>query len=126
MSQQFSTVEISVNSTTYTFQPYDRGANGAFVFRQAGQGVYLPRLLVSTSNNDDASDRMTIQSTEPRTCEPDDACVETKVLGNDLVKTELRFLAATSEADRKLQINKHIALLQELREIIETRGVIYS
>lgn len=123
---QFSLIEIEVDSSTYGFVPYDRGQNGAFVFRESGAGVHAPRLIVATAVNDNSSDKLNVQYNVPRTCASDVACDVDKVLGTDLVKTELRFLATTSKADRALQIDKQIALLQELRNLIEDRQVMYS
>lgn len=122
---KFSNIDLSVDSVTYTFQPYDRGANGAFVFREKGVSVHAPRAVVSTVTNDSASDKMTVQLNTPKSC-PSDDCGPDLMLGTDLVKTELRFLATTSKQDRALQIDKQIALLQELRNIIEDRAVMYS
>lgn len=122
----FSNIEVTVGSSTVTFQPYDRGANGAFVYRQSGPTVHAPRLVLSALVNDSSSDKLVVQLNEPRTCPSDVECAIDKVLGTDLVKTELRFLATTSKTDRQTQIDKHIALLQELRDLIETRSVVYN
>lgn len=122
----FSNIEVTVGGSTVTFQPYDRGANGAFVYRQSGPTVHAPRLVLSALVNDSSSDKLVVQLNEPRTCPSDVECSIDKVLGTDLVKTELRFLATTSMTDRQTQIDKHIALLQELRDLIETRSVVYN
>lgn len=125
---QFTKLEIAVDSTSYEYLPYDRGQNGAFVFRESNglSTVYAPRLVVHTANNDAASDKMTVQSNTPRvkTCGVD--CPVDTQIGTDLVKTEMRFLASTSKAERALAISKHIAVLEELRDVIEDRDVIYS
>lgn len=122
---KFTNIAIDVDSVNFTFLPYDRGANGAFVYRQDGISVHAPRVVVSTITNDTASDKMTVQLNTPQTC-PSTDCGPDLMLGTDLVKTELRFLATTSKLDRVLQIDKQVALLQELRGIIEDRAVMYS
>lgn len=122
----FSNIEVTVGGSPVTFQPYDRGANGAFVYRQSGPTVHAPRLVLSALVNDSASDKLVVQLNEPRTRPSDVERAIDQVLGTDLVKTELRFLATTSMTDRQTQIDKHIALLQELRDLIETRSVVYN
>lgn len=126
MSIPFGNIDVTVNSVDYSFLPYDRGANGAFVYRMEGVSVHAPRVVVSTALNDLASDKQTVQLNVPRICPSDVSCGPDVILGTDLVKTELRFLATTSVGDRVLQIDQHIALLQELRELIEQRGTIYA
>lgn len=121
---QFTTIDLVVNSVNVSYLPLDRGANGAFVYRKAGASIYAPRVVISTSVNDSANDKMTVQNNVPRTATSPDSVI-TQV-GTDLVKTELRFLATTSEVDRIEQIDTQIALLQELRGVIETRNVIYA
>lgn len=123
---KFDNVEINVADVDYTFQPYDRGANGAFVYREAGVSVHAARVVATTTVNDTASDRLSVQVNQPRTCASETACGPDVVLGTDLVKTEMRFLASTSKADRITQIDKQIALLQEFRGVIEDRAVIYG
>lgn len=124
---KFSQLEISVNSASYAYLPYDRGANGAFVYRESGKTVNAPRTVVSSTVNDTSSDRFSVQLNVPRVCaDPELPCGVDRVLGTDLVKTEMRFLASTSKTDRQLQIDQQIALLQELRSVIEDRDVIYS
>lgn len=123
---QFSKIDIEVGSVTYSYNPYDRGANGAFVYREAGIAVHAPRVVVSTSTNDAGSDKLSVQLNTPRVCAPEESCGPETILGTDLVKTELRFLATTSSAERELAIDKHIALLQELRNLIQARDVLYS
>lgn len=123
---KFSRIDVDVNSVTYSFLPYDRGANGAFVWRGEGVTVNAPRVIASATTNDSASDKMAVQLNVPRTCaDPSLPCGVEKQLGTDLVKTEMRFLASTSTAERQLHIDQHIALLQELRDVIEDRNVIY-
>lgn len=123
---QFTKLEIEIESVSYTYSPYDRGANGAFVFRQDGVTVNAPRVVVSTATNDTSSDKYVVQINEPRTCPGENPCGPEQLLGTDLVKTEFRFLGTTSPDVRALQIDKHIALLQELRGMIEDREVMYS
>lgn len=122
----FSKIDIEVGSVTYSYNPYDRGANGAFVFREAGVAVHAPRVVVSTSTNDAGSDKMAVQLNHPRVCASAESCGPETILGTDLVKTELRFLATTTASERSLAIDKHIALLQELRGLSENRDVMYS
>lgn len=125
---QFTQIEVTANGTDYTFRPYDRGNAGAFVWRQNSESVvHAPRLIVTTKANDDASDKYVVQNNVPRTCSNTiEDCAVDKLLGTDLVKTEMRFLASTSKADRLEAIELHIALLQELRDVVTDRDVIYS
>lgn len=124
---QFTQIEVTANGTDFVFKPYDRGAAGAFVWKQnTASVVHAPRLIVSMKANDDASDKSTVQQNIPRTCASVEACAVDVLLGTDMVKTELRFLATTTSADRKASIDLHIALLQELRDAIADRDVIYS
>lgn len=124
---QFSKLTIADGQSTIDYLPFDKGANGAFVFREGGLSVYAPRVLVSTSINDAANDKMTVQLNTPRVSMPAAGCCDPATqLGTDLAKTELRFLAATSKADRVKVIDRHIALLQELRATIENREVMYG
>lgn len=123
---KFSAITVNVADVDKTFLPYDRGANGAFVYREEGVSVHAARLVATTIVNDEASDRMTVQVNQPRVCPSDESCGPDKVLGTDLVKTEMRFLASTSKQDRINQIDTQIALLEELRANIEDRGVIYA
>lgn len=81
---QFTSFDVTVDSVTYTYNPYDRGANGAFVYREAGAGVHLSRIILSADVNDNASDKMSIQLNTPRVC-PSDDCGPDVVLGTDLV-----------------------------------------
>lgn len=124
---QFTPINLVVSGVTHTFKPYDRGANGAFVYRKDGVTLQAPRLVLNSETNDNASDKYLVQGNTPRVAPKEEGCcgVET-ALGADLVKTELRFLATTSEADRKLSIDLHIAALQEIRETIADREKIYS
>lgn len=122
---KFSNLEIAAQGVNYTYKPYDRGANGAFVFREAGVSVHAPRVVVSTIANDTSSDRLTIQLNTP-VVQPSVNGLPESQIGTDLVKTEMRFLASTSKQDRIKCIDKQVALLQELRNIIEDRGVMYT
>lgn len=124
---QFTPINLVVAGVTHTFKPYDRGTNGAFVYRKEGVTLQAPRLVLNGETNDNASDKYLVQNNAPRVAPKEEGCcgVET-ALGTDLVKTELRFLATTSEADRKLSIDLHIAALQEIRETIADREKIYS
>lgn len=123
---KFGTLPITVNSVDYTFNPYDRGQNGAFVWRLAGESVFASRVVASATANDSASDKLTVQLNTPRICAESAECGKPVTLGTDLVKTELRFLATTSSADRELQIDQHIELLLEMKSTIVNREVIYS
>lgn len=122
---KFSNLTIVSDGSDKSFVPYDRGANGAFVYRKSGQTVHAPRLVVSTKADDSASDRYSVALSEPRLCESIGDCTTAEIKGVDLVKTDLRFLADTSIEARKLQLDDHIALLQELRDTIANREVIY-
>lgn len=122
---KFSNLTVTAEGASYTFQPYDRGAKGAFVYRQEGMSVYAPRVVVSTTTDDNASDKYSVQLNVPRTCVTTADCDVPRMLGTDLVKTELRFLATTSLAQRKLAISQVIALLEEIRRDIQDRSVIY-
>lgn len=123
---KFDLINIQVASVDYNYVPYDRGANGAFVYREEGSTVHAARVVATTSVNDSGSDRLNVQVNQPRTCASETACGPDVLLGTDLVKTEMRFLASTSQAERALQIDKQIAVLQELRGVIEDRAVIYG
>lgn len=123
---KFTNISVETSGGTFDFAPYDRGANGAFVYREAGASVHAPRLVVSTKADDNSSDKMTVQLNAPSVCPADDTCSVERLIGTDLVKTELRFLATTVKADRQAIIDKQIALLQELRSVIEERQVVYS
>lgn len=122
----FSNLVITADAASYTYLPYDRGANGAFVYREQGVSVHAPRVVITTNTNDATSDKFAVQLNTPRVCAAVLDCAIDTVLGTDIVKTELRFLATTSSADRKKQISQHIALLEELRATIQNRQVIYS
>lgn len=122
---QFNPVTLVVNSANVVFTPYDKGLNGAFVYRKDGVSLQAPRLIVQTQVNDDSSDKSVLQINTPRVKtggvgEPD------TVLGSDMVKSELRFLATTIEADRVTAIDTHIAALTEFRDTFEKREKIYS
>lgn len=123
----FSKLTVEIDGATVNYLPYDRGAQGAFVYRKAqGKLVGAPRLVVHTTNNDASSDKLTVQLNLTRMCESAEACGEDVILGTDIVKTEMRFRSSTSQQDRIDAINEQVALLQELREVIESRDTIYS
>lgn len=123
---QFSQIEVTASGANHVYQPYDRGAAGAFVWRQQGMQVHAPRLLVTSKTDDSTNDKLTVQNNIPRVCPSDNNCETDALKGTDLVKSELRFLATTSTADRQKAIDLHIALLQELRNVIENRETIYA
>lgn len=130
---KFSNLELTYTPTgaaqaaTDVFQPYDRGASGAFVYRLQDPDISPARIVVSSSVNDNASDKYTVQVNEPRVCEPVGDCVATRqILGTDLVKIELRFLATTTAQDRYTQIARAKAALDEFEATIAQREVIYT
>jgi hypothetical protein len=124
---QFQPVILAVSGADITFNPYDRGANGAFVYRQAGVTLQAPRLVISTVTDDNASDKYLVQVNAPRVKPAEEGCCSVdSLLGTDLVKTELRFLATTSQSDREKSIDTAIAALQEFRETISKREKLYS
>lgn len=124
---EFSPLNLTVNGVAVTFNPYDRGASGAFVYRKAGVTLQAPRLVVSTVVDDNASDKYAVANNTPSVLPAAvGSGLPDKILGTDLVKTELRFLATTSEASRVSQIDTHVAALQELRATFEKRAKIYS
>lgn len=123
---KFTQLTLTVDGETVNFLPYDRGTAGAFVFRQGGLGVHAPRLVFKSNVDDMSSDRYTIQLNQPKVCDQVDECDMPNVLGTDLVKLELRFLATTSSADRNLAIDTLVAALEELRGDVENREVMYS
>lgn len=124
---QFTQLEVNANGIDYVYVPYDRGQAGAFVYRmQNGQSVHAPRLVITTKANDATSDKTVVQQNLPRICPSETNCGTDTILGTDLVKTELRFLATTSKSDREVAIDVQIALLQEFRDMISSREVIYS
>lgn len=120
---QFTQLTLVVDSANVKFNPYERGASEAFVFRKDGVTLHAPRLIVSTKVDDTSSDKYTVQLNEPRVQTVDGI---DKAVGSDLVKTELRFLATTSEAARKAQIDTQIVALQQLRDMIGKREKMYS
>lgn len=124
---QFSKIDITVSGVTYTLQPYDRGQNGAFVYRNAGSPLYPLRAVITTAVNDLSSDKYIVQLNQPRTCLATvNECETVQLKGTDIAKTELRFLATTSQADRVLLIDQQIALLEEMKSTVSDRDVIYS
>lgn len=122
---QFSNLTITAGSVTQTFSPYDRGANGAYVWRKDGITVHSPRIVASATVNDTLNDKYSIQLNLPRVSCADE-CGNVTSLGTDLIKTEMRFLASTSSADRTADIDAHIALLEELKQMPVDRETIYS
>lgn len=121
----FTNKSVTVDSVAKVYQPYDRGASGSFVFRLEGPSVHAPRFVYSSKTDDATNDKFSVLSNEQRTC-PSTTCDVDIILGTDLVKTDLRFLAGTSKANRATMIDTHIALLQELRLDFEDRKVMYS
>lgn len=123
----FSELTLVVNSVNHAFTPYDRGANGAFVYREKGVQLHAARLVITTTTDDTKSDKYLVQLNQPRVIDAVVGGSEIKqALGTDLVKTELRFLATTSEADRKAQVDLQIAALQAFRETVADREHLYS
>lgn len=123
---KFNELDFVVSGVTHSFAPYDRGLKGAFVWRQKGVTLHAPRLVATATTDDTASDRYVVQGNTPRVCPATpETCGPDILLGTDLVKTELRFLATTSSVDRKLSIDLHIAQLQELRDMVADREHIY-
>lgn len=124
---QFSSVTLTVDGASVVFNPYDRGASGSFVYRMAGVTLQAPRLVVSTNTDDNTSDKYLLQNNVPYVRPAEEGCCTVnEILGTDVVKTELRFLATTTEADRTKHIDTHIAVLQEFRETFEKREKLYS
>lgn len=124
---KFDELNLAVQSATVTFQPYDRGASGSFVYRQQGNSLHAPRVIVSTVTNDASNDKYLVQLNTPRvSVVPEGCCDPVVILGTDLVKTELRFLANTSSDARGVAIDTQIALLQELRTAIMNREKVYA
>lgn len=123
---KFSSLEVMVDGTPVTYLPYDRGQNNAFVFRKEGSAVFSRRLLVTTNVDDNSSDRYKLQVNNPVVCATDDECFQDKLLGTDLVKLEMRFLASTSKQDRAELLDTLIGALDELRGTFEDRDVMYS
>lgn len=126
---KFSDLTIVVDAVTTVFKPYDRGANGAFVWRKAGSNLNAPRVVASAMTNDAASDKYLVQLNVPRVCVVESAgClpVET-VKATDIGKIEFRFAADTSSADRLLQIDMLAELAKgQIRDAIAEREKIYA
>lgn len=120
---KFSPIIIDNAGVTTEYQPYDRGQNGAFVYREKGMQVHAPRLVASTKVDDNASDRMSVQLNKP-VWSLDNNGLEV-LQGTDLVKVEMRFLASTKTDDRIEHIDKAVLVLQQLRTNIENREVIF-
>ena len=124
---QFTQLTLVVDGVNVTFSPYDRGTDGAFVYRKDGVALQSPRLVIKTSVDDNTSDKYQVQNNTPRVLVPEEGCCTAEsLLGTDLVKTELRFLATTSGSDRIASIDLHIAALQQFRETFEKREKLYS
>lgn len=130
---KFSNLELTYKPTgtaqdvTDVYQPYDRGASGAFVYRLQDTNISPARIVANSSVNDNASDKYTVQINEPRVCAPEGDCVATRqILGTDLVKIELRFLATTTPQERYTQIARAKAALDEFEATIAQREVIYT
>lgn len=123
---QFTEITITVNSNEVKYLPYDITSNRKFVWRGNTADIYPERPLVSSVINDDSTDRYVVQLSVPRVCDEQISCKPPVNQGTDLVKTELRFLATTSSADRTLQIDKQIALLEYFKSTIASRDVLYS
>lgn len=122
---KFSQLTLNVNSADIVFAPYDRGAKGAFVYRKVGSSVHSPRIVASATIDDMASDRFALQLNEPRITTDSVSGVDT-VIGTDLLKIELRFLATTAEADRNTAVDTLVALLVEFKQTIGSREAIYA
>lgn len=122
---KFSNLTLTVDETPVSYSPYDRGKNGAFVWRKDGVTIHSPRIVASATVNDASNDKYSFQLNLPRVSCADECGVE-QLLGSDLAKTELRFLASTSAADRINGIDNHIALLEELKQSVADRETIYS
>lgn len=124
---KFQPLSLVVDGVTTVFSPYDRGVNGAFVYRQDAVLLNAPRVVVSTTTNDAASDKYVVQLNTPRVLPAADGCCDPAVsLGTDVVKTELRFLATTTTADRNKQIDLQIAALKELQNTVSQREHVYA
>lgn len=124
---KFDELNLTVNAASVVFQPFDRGTNGAFVYRQAGISLHSPRLVVSTLTNDASSDKYALQQNTPRVQVVAEGCCDVpSILGTDLVKTELRFLAITGSQARLDMIDTQIALLQSFRMAISLREKVYA
>lgn len=125
---KFNDLTIVVNAATTVFNPYDRGANGAFVWRKAGSSLHAPRVVASVTTNDATSDKYLLQLNQPRVCvvEPAGCLPVDTVKATDIVKAEFRFAADTSSADRLLQIDQFMKLITEFRAAIGNREKVYS
>lgn len=122
---KFSTLDLTVNNVVLTYSPYDRGANGAFVYRESGSLVHNTRIIASAMVNDKASDKYTLQVNTPRLACPDSCGLAVEV-GTDIAKVDFRFRADTTSEQRLLQIDKLAALISEFRSTIGARETIYS
>lgn len=125
----FSPITLSVSGSSLVFNPYDRGAKGAFVYRLSTAYVNAKRLVVSNSTNDLASDRYTFQVAAPRAEAPVEGCCPTErnvLLGTDLCTADIRFLATTEAVERIAQIDTLIALLETMKATVSTRDKVYS
>lgn len=121
----FTPVEITVNATPVVFSPYDRGAKGAFVYRENGVDVMRPRVVVNTVTDDKSSDRYSVQHNKPVMVSGEAGMPDVQ-LGTDLIKTDFRFLATSSSEDRLSQIDTHIALLEEFKLMMGNREKVYA
>lgn len=125
----FAPINLTVQSVPVVFSPFDKGANGAFVYRMDGQLLNAQRLVIKAVTNDTASDRYSIQTSVPRVSTPVEGCCPTEynaLLGTDLVSVDMRFLATTSDTEKEKQIHTAIEALKSLIPTIKIRGKIYS
>lgn len=125
----FSPISLSVSGSTLVFNPYDRGAKGAFVYRLSTAYVNAQRLVISNTTNDQASDRYTLQVNTPRAEAPVEGCCPTErnvLLGTDLCTADIRFLSTTSPVERIAQLDALIALIETMKSTISTRDKVYA
>lgn len=125
----FAPISLTLSSGTVTFNPYDRGAKGAFVYRESAKQLHAQRLVVSTETRDDANDRYVVQLNTPMVMTVAEGCCPVPgnpLRGTDVVKAELKFGADTTEAERKAQIDLLIASVLEFKTTMAQRGKIYA
>lgn len=123
----FSPLTLQVDAATAVFNPYDRGTNGAFVYRKAGVVLNAPRVVVSTTTNDAASDKYLFQVSHPRVAPVEPGCCDVPVvLGTDFIKCDVRALANTDAASRAEMIDTMVGLLLEMKTAFQNREKVYS
>lgn len=125
----FAPLVLTIASGNLTFNPYDRGAKGAFVYRESSKQLHAQRLVVSTETRDDASDRYVVQANTPMVQTVAEGCCPVPgnpLRGTDVVKAEFKFGSDSTLAERELQIDLLVASVLAFKSTMSQRGKIYA